>query len=56
MAAAIAPKSVFITGCSRGIGLELVKQLLELKAPPRCVFANYRKDPGGLQGRALQRN
>ena len=56
MAAAIAPKSVFITGCSRGIGLELVKQLLELKAPPSCVFANYRKDPGGLQGRALKVN
>ena len=54
MAATIAPKSVFITGCSRGIGLELVKQLLELKAPPSCVFANYRKDPGGLQGRALK--
>ncbi len=49
MTAIAAPKSVFITGCSHGIGLEMVKQLLELKTPPSYVFANYRKDPGGLQ-------
>ena len=50
---AIGPKSVFVTGCSRGIGLEMVKQLLELSTPPSYLFANYRKDPGELQGGAF---
>jgi len=38
----ISPKSVFITGCNRGIGLELVKQLLGLETPPVNLFATYR--------------
>ena len=35
-------KSVFITGCNRGIGLEFVKQLLSLSDPPEKVFATCR--------------
>jgi len=38
----MAPQSVFITGCNRGIGLELVKQFLALPTPPRNIFATYR--------------
>ena len=36
------PRSILITGCNRGIGLELVKQYL--KEPPSCLIATYR-DP-----------
>jgi len=35
-------RSVLITGCNRGIGLELVKQLLKLETPPHHIFATYR--------------
>lgn len=35
-------KSVMITGCNRGIGLELVKQLLKMETPPQHIFATYR--------------
>ena len=49
----VAPRSVFITGCSRGIGLEIVHQLLNMKTPPKHIFANYRKDPDGLKENAL---
>ena len=35
-------KSVFITGCNRGIGLEFVKQLLSLNDPPEKIFATCR--------------
>ena len=35
-------KSIFITGCNRGIGLELVKQILNLSTPPRNIFATCR--------------
>jgi len=38
-----APKSVFVTGCDRGIGLELIKQFLKLKTPPKHLFATCRK-------------
>nr|AQS22598.1 c-factor [Pseudodiaptomus poplesia] len=37
------PKSVFITGCNRGIGLELVKQFLKQENGPTHIFATYRK-------------
>lgn len=36
------PKSVLITGCSRGIGLELVKHFLKLQPPPTHLFATCR--------------
>jgi len=35
-------KSVLITGCNRGIGLELVKQILKMESPPAHLFATYR--------------
>jgi len=34
--------SVLITGCNRGIGLELVKQMLKLETPPKIIFGTYR--------------
>ena len=36
----MAPRSILITGCNRGIGLELIKQYL--KDPPGCLIATYR--------------
>ena len=33
------PNAVMITGANRGIGLELVKQLLNLMEPPSQIFA-----------------
>ncbi|KAL4226006.1 hypothetical protein ACF0H5_013993 [Mactra antiquata] len=35
----LSPKSVLITGCNRGIGLEFVKQFLNLNSPPKYLFA-----------------
>jgi len=40
----MSPRSILITGCNRGIGLELVKQYLKLDAPPTHLLATYR-DP-----------
>ncbi|GIX78892.1 uncharacterized protein CEXT_500491 [Caerostris extrusa] len=37
-------ESVLVTGANRGIGLEFVKQLLQLPKPPHYVFATYRND------------
>lgn len=37
------PKSVLITGCNRGIGLELVKQLVSFSKTPEFIFACCRK-------------
>lgn len=34
--------SVLITGCNRGLGLEMVRYLLSLKNPPRYLFATCR--------------
>jgi len=42
----MAPRSILITGCNRGIGLELVKQYL--KEPPSCLIATYR-DPSNSE-------
>jgi NAD(P)-dependent dehydrogenase (short-subunit alcohol dehydrogenase family) len=38
----MSPKSVMITGCNRGIGLELVRQFLLVGTPPKHIFASYR--------------
>ncbi|ESO11117.1 hypothetical protein HELRODRAFT_194898 [Helobdella robusta] len=42
MEASLAAKSIFLTGCSRGIGLEFVKQLLKLPNKPKYIFATCR--------------
>ncbi|XP_070548339.1 uncharacterized protein [Ptychodera flava] len=42
MAACLKAKSVLITGCSRGIGLEFVKQFVRLPSPPVHIFASCR--------------
>ncbi|XP_029464719.1 uncharacterized protein LOC115095333 [Rhinatrema bivittatum] len=36
------PRVILITGCNRGIGLELVKQLLGKPNPPEHIFATCR--------------
>lgn len=38
----LSPKSVLITGCNRGLGLELVKHFLKLQSPPTHLFATCR--------------
>lgn len=38
----MSPRSVFITGCNRGIGLELVKQYIKASDAPTHLFATYR--------------
>jgi NAD(P)-dependent dehydrogenase (short-subunit alcohol dehydrogenase family) len=43
------PRSVFITGCNRGIGLELIQQFLQMKNPPTHLFATCRKISDGLK-------
>lgn len=40
----MSPRSVVITGCNRGIGLELIKQYLKSANPPTHLFATCR-DP-----------
>lgn len=34
--------SILITGCNRGLGLGLVKQLLDLNKPIKHIFATCR--------------
>ncbi|OWK61690.1 17-beta-hydroxysteroid dehydrogenase type 6 [Lonchura striata] len=46
-------RSVLVTGSSRGIGLELVRQLAASPRPPQHIFATCR-DPKGPRGKALQ--
>ncbi|XP_021263770.1 uncharacterized protein LOC110404124 [Numida meleagris] len=51
--AAVRARSVLLTGSNRGIGLELVKQLLGGPHPPACIFATCR-DPEGPRGKELR--
>lgn len=44
--AAVRARTVLLTGPNRGIGLELVKQLLGAPRPPAWIFATCR-DPEG---------
>ncbi|XP_067390528.1 C-signal-like isoform X2 [Emydura macquarii macquarii] len=46
-------RNVLVTGSNRGIGLELVRQLVENPDPPEHIFATCR-DPDGPRGEALQ--
>ncbi|KAM7011126.1 uncharacterized protein RBU47_007223 [Passerculus sandwichensis] len=46
-------RSVLVTGSSRGIGLELVRQLAASPRPPQHIFATCR-DPEGPKGKELQ--
>ncbi|XP_030264159.1 uncharacterized protein LOC115575891 [Sparus aurata] len=47
------PVTVLITGANRGLGLEMVKQMLEGKCPVKKLFACCR-DPNGPKAEALQ--
>ena len=48
-------KSIVITGGNRGIGLEIVKQLLSLLNPPECVVATCRSLEGALELNSLSK-
>ncbi|XP_064016733.1 C-signal-like [Pogoniulus pusillus] len=52
MAAGLA-RSVLLSGSNRGIGLELVRQLLGVPAPPTYIFATCR-DPDGPRAKDLR--
>ncbi|XP_075693022.1 C-signal-like [Rhinoderma darwinii] len=43
---------ILITGCNRGIGYELVQQLIEQRSPPKQIFATCR-DPSSPQNKKL---
>jgi len=40
----MSPRSILVTGCNRGIGLEFVRQFLARSPSPKHIFATYR-DP-----------
>ncbi|XP_061449859.1 C-signal-like [Rhineura floridana] len=44
--------SILVTGSNRGIGMELVRQLVEMTDPPEHIFATCR-NPDGPRGKAL---
>ncbi|XP_074141119.1 C-signal-like [Sminthopsis crassicaudata] len=46
--APLSPSSVLVTGSNRGLGLEFIKQLLQLPQPPQMLFATCR-NPSGAQ-------
>lgn len=52
--AAVRARCVLLTGSNRGIGLELVRQLLGGPQPPTHVFATCR-DPEGPRGKVSVR-
>ena len=45
----MAPNSIVITGCNRGIGLELVKQYLKDQNPPKFLIATYRNEASAAE-------
>ncbi|XP_064315234.1 C-signal isoform X2 [Phalacrocorax carbo] len=51
--AAVRARAVLLTGSNRGIGLELVKQLLGAPRPPAWIFATCR-DPEGPRAQELR--
>ncbi|XP_042294268.1 C-factor-like [Sceloporus undulatus] len=48
------PRSVFVTGSDRGLGLGMVERFLEMPDPPEWVFATSR-DLDSPEGKMLQR-
>ncbi|XP_073434526.1 C-signal-like [Dendrobates tinctorius] len=48
----MAPARILITGCNRGIGYELVRQLIEQRNPPKQIIATCR-DPSSRQNKKL---
>merc|ERR1712012_892584 len=50
------PRSVLITGCNRGYGLELVKQFLAYKPAPTVVIATCRNPDAAADLIALRKN
>ncbi|XP_042293580.1 C-factor-like [Sceloporus undulatus] len=51
--ATLNPRSILVTGSSRGIGLEIVKQLVEKSNRPELIFATCR-DPDGPRSQNLK--
>jgi len=53
----MSPRNIFITGCNRGIGLELVKQLLNMdtKAAPAKLIATCRDPSNAAELMALKK-
>ncbi|XP_062448970.1 C-signal-like [Rhea pennata] len=51
--AGLCVRSTLVTGANRGIGLGIVKQLLQMPNPPEWVFAAC-QDPKGEQAQELQ--
>ncbi|XP_070616441.1 C-signal-like [Erythrolamprus reginae] len=47
------PHSILVTGSNRGLGLELVKQLVDKSNPPKWIFATCR-DPAGPRSQDLK--